>query len=87
MFKDLVQNSRLSKGSFLVVLGVLGQKMFNNLNPVLEEDFYANLVGVDVVAPKSLHSEIINEAIPLHYFHLLSNLRVFNFTWDESESD
>ena len=61
--------------------------MMANPRPVLSKHFFADRVRSDVVGTKTLHTEIVDEAI----FHSVLNLGfdrvITNLIWDEPHSD
>ena len=66
---------------------MLAQNMMTNSSPVLSQDFFADRVRPYIVGTKTLHTEIVDEAI----FHSVLNLsfdRVITYLiWDEPHSD
>ena len=61
--------------------------MSNNFLPVLEQNFFPDLVCMNVVASKTLHAEVIDKSVSLNNINLRLDLLVWNFDRDETKSD
>lgn len=88
LLKHFLQNVfLLILGVPIGVFGMLSEEHLAHARPILVQALSADLMRVDVMSTKSLHTEIVNEAVGLDWFYLGKDLSFGNWQGDEAEGD
>lgn len=87
LLKDFPHNFALSILHVIVRLCIGAQKHLYDLNPILLKDLCADLMRMNAVAAKPLHTEVIDKPVLLDHFNLFLDLSVTDLPVNEPKSD